>query len=161
MFYRIKGSTILEVYIGKNDYSKIGAEKQIKKAIQYVSCGIFHAVIYVFENGDVLQFTGRQELFYVESVKVFGKTPNLCILTMPERECLSGEYTFPYCGQKVSENLSAMVTGAVLYEIIEYTFFHYNEGKWGQYIKTLCEKLHLKSHYYFLAKGKRVNVCLQ
>lgn len=161
MIYNMKDGDILEVYVGVSSHSKDQTKENIEDFIGYVSSGVLNAVIYVFENGDVLQFCGKNNLFRVESVKMFGDTPNVRILKLRERKQLSGKFNFLYCGEEVSENLSLLIPGEVLFSIIEYTLSFNHEEGWNSYLAHLCDKFDLYMEYCFMSKNGLIKVSIK
>lgn len=161
MLYNMKEGNILEVYVGVSNHSKEQTKENIEDFIGYVSSGVLNAVIYIFENGDVLQFCGKNNLFRVESVKIYGKTPNIRILKMREREQLSGKLNFLYCGEEKSENLSLLIPGEVLSSIIEYSLSFPHEEGWNSYLTHLCDKFELYIDYCFMSKKGFTKVAIK
>ena len=103
----------------------------------------------------MLQFCGENDLFYVESLKLLGTTPNICILEMNERRELQGEYSFSYDKETLQEDLSAMVTKEGLSQIIEFMLTVDFKEDWMHYIGRLCDRLALYTEEYFIAREGR------
>lgn len=161
MFYSVNDNGILNVNIGKSARSKEQAMYYIANHIKGVSSGELLAVIYTFENDDVLQFCGNKDLFRVECLKDLGNTPNIRALKMYERANLPGKFSFMYGENKASYDISALIPGDILSEIIEYTIFYDKKDSWESYLTHLCNKFNLYTDYYFMSSRgfTKIYVC--
>lgn len=152
MICKIKECEIVEVYVGESRFAREEAEKNLSDLIDFVSSGVFNAVIFTFTNGDVFQFVGKNNLFRLEGIKMIGKTPNVSLLKMNERKNLTGKFKALYCGKLEADDEATMIVRETLFNALKYAFHHHGKTEWQQLIFDICQNFDLYKQSCFISE---------
>jgi len=150
---------VLTVYVSENECSKDKVIQTIERFKWLIQINAFVALVYEFENGDVLQYCGGKEYFVLEYVKMVGKTPNIRRIKMNSRKELTGMYGY-YYGDNYCEIIESDVVSSVLMsELIVYTI-NSDKSNWVMFLDHMCEKYDLHTDSYIMtSKGMtKINI---
>ena len=145
---------VLTVNIFETEEYKTKVLETIERIKWLISTNAFAALIYVFENGDVLQYCGGKEYFILEYIKMVNKTPNIRRIKMNSRKSLTGMYGY-YYGEDYGESIeSDMISSELLSELIRYTI-NADKSNWLKLIDDMCTKFDLHTDAYTMtSKGQ-------
>ena len=138
---------MLTVYISEDENTKAKAVQTIERFKWLVSTNAFAALIYEFENGDVLQYCGGKEYFILEYIRMIGKTPNIRRIKMNSRKKLAGKYWYYYGEDYGETDECEMITSALLSELIVYTI-NSDKTDWLEFLDNMCRKYDLHTDSY-------------
>lgn len=144
---------VLTVYISEDESVKEKAVQTIERFKWLISINAFAALIYEFENGDVLEYCGGKDYFILEYIKMVGETPNIRRIRMNSRKALKGMYGH-YYGDDYHEVIeNDVVSSSLMSELIVYTI-NSDKSNWLQFLDSMYEKYDLHADSYTMtSKG--------
>ena len=138
---------VLTVYISEDENTKAKAVQTLERFKWLVSTNAFAALIYEFENGDVLQYCGGKEYFILEYIKMIGETPNIRRIKMNSRKNIAGKYGYYYGEDYGETDECEMITSELLSELIVYTI-NSDKTDWLEFLDGMYRKYDLYADSY-------------
>ena len=145
-------NAVLNVNIEDSDFSRKKAIRYIEYFKKLVSSNLIGAVIYIFPNGDVLQYCGGKDYFRLEYVKILGSTPNIRLIRMHGQKNISEEYSYKYCDKYYIEPVSDMIPSSDLYRILRYAITA-DSTEYHSFLDNLCTRFDLYTEYAFMTQN--------
>ena len=163
MVYKFDGvpyNSVLNVTIEETEESKQKAIRYTEYFKKLVTSGITSAVIYIFSNGNVLQFCGGKDYFHLESVKIYGRTPNIIHLKALAQKNMTDKHIYTYCGSAFRQPLENMIASKELSAIIRYAIMA-DKTDYADFIDKMCEEFKLYKSYGFMTSEGQVKITVK
>lgn len=148
--YEFMGEEILQITVDDEPADREDILYYTEDIIESVDCNEISAVIYEFPNGDALQYCGGNGLFDAEYVKMVDDKPYINMFTSPRRADLTGEHTYIYCGEEMSEKNTDLIPSDILMDIIGFALSSDFDYSHPDCVATLCEKLGLTKNVFII-----------